>query len=39
MFGDDQRNATTYTLPAPAREWDSEPAYGEPRPQRSPFAS
>jgi DNA replication protein DnaC len=39
MFGPDQRLETTYTLPEPAGEWDPEPAYGEPRPRRSPFAS
>jgi DNA replication protein DnaC len=35
MFGDDQRREIRYE-PAP-REWDAEPAYGEPRPAR--FAS
>jgi DNA replication protein DnaC len=39
MFGDDQRLATTYTLPDPAAAWDAEPAYGEPRPRRTPFPS
>jgi DNA replication protein DnaC len=39
MFGDDRRLQTTYTLPEPAGEWDAEPAYGEPRPRRTPFAS
>jgi DNA replication protein DnaC len=39
MFGEDQRLQTTYTLPEPAGEWDPEPAYGEPRPRRSPFPS
>jgi DNA replication protein DnaC len=39
MFGDDQRLETTYTLPEPAGEWDPEPAYGEARPRRTPFAS
>jgi DNA replication protein DnaC len=39
MFGDDQRLQTTYTLPEPAGEWDAEPAYGEPRPRRTPFPS
>ena len=50
MFGPDQRLETTYTLPAPAAAWGgeggeggdrplAEPAYGEPRPRRSPFAS
>jgi len=39
MFGTDQRLETTYTLPEPAAEWEPEPAYGEPRPPRAPFAS
>jgi DNA replication protein DnaC len=39
MFGEDRRLQTTYTLPQPAAEWDAEPAYGEPRPRRSPFPS
>jgi DNA replication protein DnaC len=39
MFGEDRRLQTTYTLPRPAAEWDAEPAYGEPRPRRSPFPS
>jgi DNA replication protein DnaC len=39
MFGDDRRLQTTYTLPEPAGEWDAEPAYGEPRPRRTPFPS
>lgn len=40
MFGDDQRLATTYTLPEPpAGGWEPEPAYGEPRPPGSRFAS
>ncbi len=39
MFGPDQRLETTYTLPEPAAEWEPEPAYGEPRPRRTPFAS
>ena len=39
MFGEDRRLQTTYTLPEPAGEWDAEPAYGEPRPRRTPFPS
>jgi DNA replication protein DnaC len=39
MFGEDRRLQTTYTLPEPAGDWDAEPAYGEPRPRRSPFPS
>ena len=39
MFGDDHRLETTYTLPEPVGSWDPDPAYGEPRPRRAPFAS
>jgi DNA replication protein DnaC len=39
MFGEDQRLETTYTLPEPASEWDPAPAYGEPRPPGSRYAS
>jgi DNA replication protein DnaC len=40
MFGEDARLQTAFTLPAPvAPEWEGEPAYGEARPRRSPFAS
>jgi DNA replication protein DnaC len=39
MFGEDRRLQTTYTLPEPAAEWTGEPAYGEPRPRRTPFPS
>jgi DNA replication protein DnaC len=39
MFGDDRRLQTTYTLPEPSGEWEAEPAYGEPRPRRTPFPS
>jgi DNA replication protein DnaC len=39
MFGEDARLQTTYTLPAPVADWEPEPAYGEARPRRSPFAS
>jgi DNA replication protein DnaC len=39
MFGEDARLQTTYTLPEPVADWDTEPAYGEARPRRSPFAS
>jgi DNA replication protein DnaC len=36
MFGEDARLQTAYTLPEPR---DVEPAYGEPRPRRTPFPS
>jgi DNA replication protein DnaC len=39
MFGEDARLQTTYTLPQPVADWESEPAYGEARPRRAPFAS
>jgi DNA replication protein DnaC len=39
MFGEDARLQTTYTLPERVGDWDPEPAYGEARPRRSPFAS
>jgi DNA replication protein DnaC len=39
MFGEDHRLETTATLPQPAGEWDAAPAYGEPRPPGSRYAS
>jgi DNA replication protein DnaC len=39
MFGEDARLQATFTLPEPVTQWDGEPAYGEPRPRRTPFAS
>jgi DNA replication protein DnaC len=40
MFGDDRRLETTYDAPEPVTAaYDSEPAYGEPRPRRAPYAS
>jgi DNA replication protein DnaC len=39
LYGPDRRLDTTYTLPQPASDWDAEPAYGEPRPRRTPFPS
>jgi DNA replication protein DnaC len=39
MFGEDARLQTTYTLPEPVADRDAAPAYGEPRPRRTPFAS
>ncbi len=38
MFGEDHRLEASAVAPAPAPEWDAEPAYGEQRPRRG-FAS
>jgi DNA replication protein DnaC len=37
MFGEDQRREVRYE--PRVQEWDAEPAYGEPRPRRTPFPS
>ena len=37
MFGEDQRREVRYE--PRVQDWDAEPAYGEPRPRRTPFPS